>query len=59
MKQRKEYPECVCADCGKAYGNRECGISTWHNGTCGVCGKEAAVTEPRDFGHLNAGWEKE
>ena len=24
-------------------------VSTWHNGTCDVCGDQVDVTEPRDF----------
>jgi hypothetical protein len=31
---------------------------TVHKGVCGVCGNEAMVTEPRDFGHLRKGWER-
>jgi rRNA maturation protein Nop10 len=27
--------------------------------TCGVCGEQAMVSEPRDFGHLKDGWQKE
>jgi len=28
-------------------------VSTVHMGTCDVCGKFSAVTEPRDFGYPN------
>lgn len=47
-------PDWVCHDCGVKYGNKqyENHISTWHNGTCGVCNQEKPVTEPRDFGYL-------
>ena len=31
-------------------------MACWHVGTCGICGIEASVTEPRDFGHLQTGW---
>ena len=47
-----EYPAWVCAPCGHKYGRRKCGVATWHEDDCGVCGKRAVVTEPRDFGHL-------
>lgn len=51
------YPDWICFDCGVKYGNREEGdATTWHDGTCGICGEEAPVTQPRDFGHLKEGW---
>jgi DNA-directed RNA polymerase subunit RPC12/RpoP len=43
----------ICAECGKKYGNKECGISTWHEGVCDICGKRTFVTEPRDYGYIN------
>lgn len=46
-------PDWVCSDCGNKYGNRKCGIATFHIGTCGVCGEEKEVTEPRDYGYLS------
>ena len=49
-------PAWICADCGARHGRRQPVVATWHNGTCGVCGREAAVTEPRDYGHLVPGW---
>jgi hypothetical protein len=51
MKNKKaEYPSWVCFDCGKkASGGKSFGLSCWHNGTCGVCGDEKPVTQPRDF----------
>jgi hypothetical protein len=57
-KQVIAYPGTVCSDCGTKWGTRKCASSgaTWHYGHCGVCGKYAAVTEPRDFGHLVPGW---
>ena len=51
----ENYPEYVCAECGlKAsvnMGNNPIAlkISTFHTGICDVCGKEGAITEPRDF----------
>lgn len=54
-----DYPAWICSPCGDKHGRRECGISTWHMGTCGVCGEQAMVSEPRDFGHLKDGWQKE
>lgn len=50
------YPAWVCSSCGAKYGRRRCGTACWHVGTCGICGIEASVTEPRDFGHLQTGW---
>jgi rRNA maturation protein Nop10 len=57
----KEINE-VCTACGitanyltrlKKYGKpplkEQFEISTYHLGTCDVCGKNASVTEPRDF----------
>jgi len=56
----KYYPPWICADCGAKHGRRECGFATWHDGDkCGICGKEAATTEPRDYGHLKDGWESD
>ena len=52
MKQI-EYPEVICAGCGTKYGRWACRIATWHFNVCGVCGQRGAVTEPRDFGHLD------
>ena len=49
-------PRWVCALCGAAHGRRECGIATWHIGTCDMCGVKTEVTEPRDFGGLRSGW---
>lgn len=46
----KPYPVYVCHDCGSKYGKRRALMSTFHRGTCGVCGKEKSVTEPRDYG---------
>jgi hypothetical protein len=53
------YPAWVCAKCGTQYGRKAAGLATWHPGTCGVCLADAAVTEPRDFGHLKPGWREQ
>jgi hypothetical protein len=53
------YPQWICHECGVKYGKKECGVATWHQGKCDVCGKEKMVTEPRDYGHLKDGWENE
>ena len=53
-----DYPAWVCAECGERYGRRPCGIATWHEDVCGVCGQVRAVTEPRDFGHLTDEWRR-
>lgn len=52
----REYPAWVCNACGIKHGRRMPTCATWHPDTCGVCGLEAVVTEPRDFGHLKDSW---
>lgn len=42
----------ICADCGARWGRREPDNATWHMGRCDLCGTEAALTEPRDFGGI-------
>lgn len=56
-----EQPDWVCVPCGLKWGNRwpKNHLATFHNGKCGVCGREDSVTEPRDFRYLKNGWEKE
>lgn len=51
------YPQWICADCGRRYGNSEPRpFMTWHVGKCEVClVANKDVTEPRDFGHLKDG----
>lgn len=39
----------ICNECGKELYNKRTGCATWHTDKCDVCGKEKAVTEPRDF----------
>jgi len=56
--KHKTYPAWICSNCGDKWGRRECGVATWHPDTCGICGVETMVTEPRDYGHLKDGWEK-
>jgi hypothetical protein len=48
----KKYPGWICNFCGLAFGKAS-GISTFHQGKCDVCGREASVTEPRDYDYLN------
>ena len=58
-KQPVRHARWVCHSCGVKYGNKMCGVATWHPDTCDVCGKEGvAVTEPRDFGYLDEKWLK-
>jgi len=56
----KDYPEFICFDCGKKYGNNPDSnhICTVHEGICWICGQKKPVTEPRDFGHLKREWAK-
>lgn len=59
LEHTSNYPAWICGSCGIRYGKRPCGKATWHLDTCQICGKYTVVTEPRDFGHLRDGWEKE
>lgn len=45
------YPSWICTECAYRHGGTmpEGHLATWHIGTCGVCGKEKEVTQPRDF----------
>ena len=57
-----DYPTWICSACGAKYGKLQgkwpkYKVATWHYGICDICGKKDAVTEPRDFGHLEEGWE--
>ena len=47
--------DLICSDCGNKYGKYSVGCSSFHIGTCEVCGKTAPVTEVRDFGYLQNG----
>lgn len=49
------YPKWNCRECAIKYGGKypPGHISSWHQGTCGVCGEEKSVTEPRDYGYPN------
>jgi hypothetical protein len=50
--KEKPYPNWSCVPCGKKHGGKAKSISCFHFGKCDVCGKNAEVTEPRDFGHF-------
>ena len=55
------YPDWICSDCGREHGKRPDGNpygATYHEDTCDVCGEVTEVTEPRDYGHLKHGWNK-
>lgn len=53
-----DYPLWVCGPCGRLYGRLiPDGVSTYNQNDCGVCGENAAVTSPRNFGHLKDGWQ--
>lgn len=52
------YPSWVCEPCGMEHGSgKRAAVSSWHYGKCEVCGKNANVTEPRDFGHFKKWFE--
>lgn len=57
----RPYPDWICHDCGVKYGKRLLPdhVATFHIDKCDVCGRDTLVTEPRDFGHLMPGWERE
>lgn len=46
-------PAWVCTDCGNKYGSHACGVATFHDDDCGICGEYKSVTEPRDFGYID------
>jgi len=50
-------PTWVCHKCGVKYGSFRAGIASWHQDTCGCCGRNTSVTEPRDYGYLLSGWQ--
>jgi hypothetical protein len=54
FRKANSYPDWICRPCGFAYGRfpSQDRVSTYHQGTCDVCGESAPVTEPRDFGHM-------
>lgn len=56
MSRIKEYPSWACAPCGKEHGASKGKlvhiVATFHYGKCDVCGKNAEVTQPRDYGHF-------
>lgn len=54
----RDSPGFICSDCGSKYGRGKCGLATWHEGVCEICGKLASVTEPRDFGGLKSSYFK-
>lgn len=51
-------PSMVCADCGQKFGNTKVSPgATLNMGPCRVCGREALVTQARDFGLLRNDWD--
>jgi hypothetical protein len=50
-QERSEVAGFVCVECGDRYfGPMDTDhVSTWHMGTCDICGEYRALTEPRDF----------
>jgi len=45
------YPKWICAECGSKFGHTIPDCATFHQGICGWCALETAVTEPRDYGY--------
>jgi len=59
MRMSKEFRDklnkagWVCSKCGNLYGEPCTGVSTFHYGTCEVCGEtDVEVTESRDYGYF-------
>ena len=53
LKAILESAAYCCADCGKKYGTwRGPTMTTWHDGTCEVCGKHAGVVHVRRYNYL-------
>ena len=55
LLQRLTSADLICSDCGNKYGKYSVGCSTFHIGTCEVCGETKPITEVRDFGYLQTG----
>jgi hypothetical protein len=53
LKQRIQYANIVCHDCGMKYGKgTKGGVSTFHFGLCDIClQNDCPVTEFRDYGY--------
>jgi hypothetical protein len=47
--EARDYPSEICVPCGNRYGKPRSGVATFYVGTCGWCGMETIVTEPRDY----------
>lgn len=58
LKQRIQYANTVCHDCGMKYGKIiKSGVSTFHFGTCDIClQNDCPVTEFRDYGYAKGGY---
>ena len=55
LLQRLTTADLICSDCGNKYGKYSVGCSSFHIGTCEVCGETKPITEVRDFGYLQNG----
>jgi hypothetical protein len=55
---KKAYPSWSCRSCGEIHGTKKRHLCCWHYGKCDVCGKNAEVTEPRDYGHFKKWFDK-
>lgn len=49
MSSNGKVYQWICQDCAKKMSSKQFQYSTWHEGTCDVCGDKKVVTEPRDF----------
>ena len=55
LLERLTTADLICSDCGNKYGKYSVGCSSFHIGTCEVCGETKPITEVRDFGYLQNG----
>lgn len=46
-----DYPAKICPPCGRKHGKPRGSCATFYPGTCGWCGADTIVTEPRDYGY--------
>jgi hypothetical protein len=51
----KPYPKWACAPCGAKHGTKKAVLKyqdDWSYGKCEVCGKNAMLTDPEEYGNF-------